>query len=1326
MFTINHPVNTKRQRKRYNLKAYIECLKAMANKGDVPHEYWLSPKEYLSKWKYTEFPKGSEERVDLKWQKYYPWSLKNTYGRVRRDFLQWRDDNQFADLRSNNPFENVNKEIVPKKHLGTKFVHSFESPNMGVTFDALNKFVEMIDRNLNKLTNNGEYIFFVYVQYSRNGASSQWRTFPFAIDKPLGDTLTMFKSTSAGDLAISGFAGSDIPFEGDPSEYVIESISVIKLRSFTRKAARSKFVKDALEYYQLHRYAGKLFPMMNKEDKKYIHQHLYLINWGKTYHAMDEWHQSEFVGEEPKVEWNRLKILKSIRYRKALVFQLKTMSNRDHNIENIRKQIVAHKHWERRVARVEREAEVRPKFISILKKNALMRFNVHHGNHYRRIEGEFSVWKSTINLPEMKRYQIYTGLQIKHGVLWINGKKKGPKINDEQCFVHTLRMSKLFTDDEISSIKLFVRGSAIKISKLKPIAELLNAHFIIHYRDLSKDTWRRSDVWPLSNKTINEETRVVKIAVFDSHYFLDEPTRYTTYSIRHYDELVGKKNYVNWYDYYREGRHDSKKSKLSSRKLVALMQKQELLVPIEDLNYLTKNRKKRPKNLTKYESLSYSPLMSTKLVKNRKSKAPIDLKKVYFADFESDVNGEYHVPYAVSYVRSDWKIPKHKTRATCTKDDPFKWLNDFLDDLPSKSVTYFHNLGYDFKMLLNFVNPVSIIKKQSLILTVTCTYKKKIFYFKDSYSMITSPLSGFSKMFDLEEDKAPYPYELYHACLEGKIKSTVPVQDALDLIAPAKHDIFLKTIHPKFVDKKSGEFRLWYYCYYYCNLDVTILRDGYLKFRTWFLEELNLDTLNFLTIPSLADYYCIREGAFEGVFSLTGVPRQFLSECVAGGRVQTRDNEKIMVSGLEVVDFDGVSLYPSAMALMGYLKGTPNVLDPHTTMKHLNKMDGYFVRIKITDIGTNLHFPLIKYKDENGTLQYENKVGVEMYVDKVGLEDLIKFQRIKFEVIQGYGFSEGRNYKIQKIIKHLFDMRLKKKQEGNPAQIIYKLLMNSAYGKTILKPILHDLKFINNSDYKYMTEHYREIKEITQISNDRSVVILNRDISIHYSRPQVGVEILSMSKRIMNQVFNVAEVQGYPIFYQDTDSMHMLRQHVPLLAKHFRAKYKRDLIGKQLGQFHTDFDLKGSEGEIYSTLSIFLGKKCYIDRLKCTGNDVTGHHVRMKGTSRAAIDVHSSNPIKTFKRLMKNECLEMDLLAGGRVSFVNNKNLTISTKKKFIRNVKFVTPYYMLFNSKYPSYPKKVKIKSRTPKSDTKSKSNKSQVLGQRQKEQENITMVEC
>ena len=50
--------------------------------------------------------------------------------------------------------------------------------------------------------------------------------------------------------------------------------------------------------------------------------------------------------------------------------------------------------------------------------------------------------------------------------------------------------------------------------------------------------------------------------------------------------------------------------------------------------------------------------------------------------------------------------------------------------------------------------------------------------------------------------------------------------------------------------------------------------------------------------------------------------------------------------------------------------------------------------------------------------------------------------------------------------------------------------------------------------------------------------------------------------------------EGLNIWYQDTHCMHINYEEVEILAAAFKKKY-RDLIGEDMLQFHSDFDLDG-------------------------------------------------------------------------------------------------------------------------------------------------------
>ena len=95
-------------------------------------------------------------------------------------------------------------------------------------------------------------------------------------------------------------------------------------------------------------------------------------------------------------------------------------------------------------------------------------------------------------------------------------------------------------------------------------------------------------------------------------------------------------------------------------------------------------------------------------------------------------------------------------------------------------------------------------------------------------------------------------------------------------------------------------------------------------------------------------------------------------------------------------------------------------------------------------------------------------------------------------------------------------------------------------GKTILKNTNTDYKYFskkeefeNYLDYNYNYIHSYEYIDGTNEKMTR--VKVYKPVSDHFNRPQCGVWVLSMSKRIMNEVMCLAEDMGIQIYYQDTE-----------------------------------------------------------------------------------------------------------------------------------------------------------------------------------------------
>ena len=301
------------------------------------------------------------------------------------------------------------------------------------------------------------------------------------------------------------------------------------------------------------------------------------------------------------------------------------------------------------------------------------------------------------------------------------------------------------------------------------------------------------------------------------------------------------------------------------------------------------------------------------------------------------------------------------------------------------------------------------------------------------------------------------------------------------------------------------------------------------------------------------------------------------------------------------------------------------------------------------------------------------------YCDKTTLEEVIKYHQIEFKIIRGYYYNEGRNMNLKPTIEHLFNTRLEAKKQKNPIEKIYKLIMNSCYGKCLLKPIDTEYKYISNSKYKeFMSNNYNWVKDADYCSESNTWRIkLIKAINEHFNLVHCGVEVLSTSKKIMNEVMCLAEDFDIDMYYTDTDSIHIDNSKINYLASEYKKIHNRDLIGKNMGQFHTDFDSDILKGEILAKRSIFLGKKCYIDELYGSeSGDIVDYHIRLKGIPNASILDYCNNnnitPYEVYEKLYNKEEVIFDLTCGGKkINFKFHNNMTISTLDEFNRKICF-------------------------------------------------------
>lgn len=849
-------------------------------------------------------------------------------------------------------------------------------------------------------------------------------------------------------------------------------------------------------------------------------------------------------------------------------------------------------------------------------------------------------------------------------------------------------------EKRINFVKSFVINREVPMCKLQQVADKLKICIKLQKDDNNKKAY-------LYGKEYKE---VIEIAVIDKHYFLNDKVDFTSYALKNYFELSKKYTSIEDFRYMIKAKGEKNKDRcMNSYNAIKFLyeNRAEYLEPMVVSEEILKTQ--YYDSVEDKDNLEY---LEQNCLLNEVKEPRMDYENYtnVFFDFETYqhkkcINNKEKIVF-VPYIVCG-KIENGEEISKIGIDCGEKFL-DYLNHIIPYTTTktkegekkrkyvrlIAHNCKFDYTFLFKYVNRINQITSGTKLLNAKCSYKELDIEFKCSLTLITMPLKKFPKVFNIPEEKEVMPYKLYNE--ENCKKEMIRMIEAKDYLNDNDYNHMVKVCKTKgFIEKINGElyFDCMDYAKYYCMRDCEVLMKGYETFKGWIITELGIDINSVWTSASLSDKYFMNEGVYEGVYKLSGLPRQFIQKCVVGGRTMCRDNIKHKVEGEKMADYDGVSLYPSAMARMeGILMGKPKILQPNQLHKSfLDSVNGYFLKIKITNVKQYRHFSLLsEVNSKSGVRMFHNDmIGKVLYVDKVSLEDMIEFQGVEFEVICGYYYDEGRNETIREVITKVFNMRKEMKRVGNPIQEVYKLIMNSGYGKSILKPIEKEERVFDSSKEKdkWVSRYYNYIVEAEQgYECDKWIVKQHKAINEHFNNCVFGVEVLSMSKRIMNEVMCLAEDNELTAYYQDTDSIHMKYDQVAVLKQKFSEKYGREIDGKDLGQFHIDFELKGAETKtIYAEKSIFLGKKCYIDMLVGldeNGNEIRGEHLRMKGIPNSSIYYTAErlgcSVYNIYEKLYEGEEINFDLLEGGnKVQFEFNKNMSVFISQDFKRTIKF-------------------------------------------------------
>lgn len=616
-----------------------------------------------------------------------------------------------------------------------------------------------------------------------------------------------------------------------------------------------------------------------------------------------------------------------------------------------------------------------------------------------------------------------------------------------------------------------------------------------------------------------------------------------------------------------------------------------------------------------------------------------------------------------------------------------------------KRIIYFHNVKYDFSVMLKELikfnaHIISVVKRGSQIYSISIKVNNLEIELRDSYKLLPKSLADISRDFKLSKSKAKgvsfkFPYvKTGLMCDISEYEDYLDEEDKLE---------FRKNISDPEIRKqitiRGNRFSPGSYLLFYLTYDVLVLEEALLKLRAEMLDKLNTDPFQKLTVSGIAYKLLKDERGLEGVYSLRTGSLRFCKKAAPGGRSICNNKYKGQIIERPLMTIDGVALYPSAMNELCEEYGLPRgrakripepTLDeeyniPLDTMleplinpdeKEYCRLSYYIVRIIITFMEVR-EIPIIQIKDKNGTTQYVNSINpgdsVEVVVDKYTLEDYIWYHKIKYRFAEGLYWNKGYNKVIGNLMVRWCNERSRVRYDNPALGEIYKLLMNSTYGRLMMNVPEYDERVLRKGGYnkvkldlvnpetgeeiirydwepdkklnKYIARNGERIHSLEILDNGYFISKVYANTFANFNNVHCAAGILSMSKRAMNRLFDICEEINAPIYTTDTDSICTHKEKIPEIADVYRIKYGKELEGKALGQFHPDLELKDKR-VAESTRSIFIGRKMYCMQLQSLEKDESqrGHEykIRSKGIQGKAIEYKANNeyggdPIALYK-----------------------------------------------------------------------------------------------
>lgn len=570
-----------------------------------------------------------------------------------------------------------------------------------------------------------------------------------------------------------------------------------------------------------------------------------------------------------------------------------------------------------------------------------------------------------------------------------------------------------------------------------------------------------------------------------------------------------------------------------------------------------------------------------------------------------------------------------------TKGNEFKIKPIIKEDNTLISLKIYYNNTIQVEKVINNNKIITnkVIKRSILLL--------------DSYLMLNSSLKNLCKEMGNTEHKGIFPYKFINSNTLF-YKGSIP---AFEMYSDISYTDY-KSLYPRnyVFDVKTETLN-------YLSKDLSSLLQIIKKFSQFIFDNFKINITTCKTISGLSfkiylsNYYKLEYNLKE----IKGKIETEIRNAYYGGSVLLPEKGSLIKKGNLAYYYDFNSFYPSIM-----LKPMP-VGNPYLSLS--KDLDSYFgfCYAKITP-PLNLTNYIIPYRNEEGSIIYPSKEFTGIY-----WSELLKKSReygYKIEILGGYQFEKGENI-FKDFILNLYDKRLEAKKENKSSfHLIYKLILNSLYGRFGMKQLLSRVEFIEEKDLQetYLKKRFSFIEKI----NDKYLIkynlnsysnsnLINYINNLHEKEEVHKMNYLAnlikqrgvpssvpisaaITAYAQMELMNFKNIKGNKLLYSDTDSL-LMEKPLPdnLISETKLGKLKLEYILKEAIFISPKFyALKTVEGEeIVKTKGISKGLVTYEDITKlCEGIDLTVPvNITIKDLTKCSLNIKQINyKIESLKK----------------------------------------------------------------------------------------------